>query len=144
MHAEQNLERTLRILVVFRTGQAYNRFWDGSTLTHQMRGDWFDAASSIISFTRTSKADSTKLWEFRQIVVRLFSALAPDFHLWPILNWSISLAATLSKFSMEVPHLDSDLLRPTQFTEWRKEPCGPHGFLGLIPRYVACFELGRT
>lgn len=43
-----------RILVVFRTGQAYNRFWDGSTLTHQMRGDWFDAASSIISFTRTA------------------------------------------------------------------------------------------
>lgn len=42
-----------RILVVFRTGQAYNRFWDGSTLTHQMRGDWFDAASSIISFTRS-------------------------------------------------------------------------------------------
>lgn len=65
----------LGILVVFRTGQAYNRFWDGSTLTHQMRGDWFDAASSIISFTRTSKADSTKLWEFRQIVVRLFSML---------------------------------------------------------------------
>lgn len=65
----------LGILVVFRMGQAYNRFWDGSTLTHQMRGDWFDAASSIISFTRTSKADSTKLWEFRQIVVRLFSML---------------------------------------------------------------------
>eukprot|EP00434_Breviolum_minutum_P029634 symbB.v1.2.026199.t1/scaffold2557.1/size76417/4 len=65
----------LGILVVFRTGQAYNRFWDGSTLTHQMRGDWFDAASSIISFTRTSKADSVKLWEFRQIVVRLFSML---------------------------------------------------------------------
>lgn len=65
----------LGILVVFRTGQAYNRFWDGSTLTHQMRGDWFDAASSIISFTRTSKADSTKLWDFRQIVVRLFSML---------------------------------------------------------------------
>ncbi|CAE7659000.1 unnamed protein product [Symbiodinium pilosum] len=65
----------LGILVVFRTGQAYNRFWDGSTLTHQMRGDWFDAASSIISFTRTSKADAKKLWEFRQIVVRLFSML---------------------------------------------------------------------
>ncbi|CAK9014371.1 unnamed protein product [Durusdinium trenchii] len=65
----------LGILVVFRTGQAYNRFWDGSTLTHQMRGDWFDAASSIISFTRTSKADRAKLWEFRQIVVRLFSML---------------------------------------------------------------------
>eukprot|EP00913_Durusdinium_trenchii_P016498 g15507.t2 len=46
----------LGILVVFRTGQAYNRFWDGSTLTHQMRGDWFDAASSIISFTRTGFA----------------------------------------------------------------------------------------
>ncbi|CAE7241701.1 unnamed protein product [Symbiodinium sp. CCMP2456] len=65
----------LGILVVFRTGQAYDRFWDGSTLTHQMRGDWFDAASSIISFTRTSKADAKKLWEFRQIVVRLFSML---------------------------------------------------------------------
>ena len=69
-----------RILVVFRTGQAYNRFWDGSTLTHQMRGDWFDAASSIISFTRTSRADKAKLWEFRQIVVRLFSRCGGGCH----------------------------------------------------------------
>jgi len=71
----QAFSTLLGILVVFRTGQAYNRFWDGSTLTHQMRGDWFDAASSIVSFTRTSKADPQALWEFRQIVVRLFSML---------------------------------------------------------------------
>jgi len=65
----------LGIVVVFRTGQAYGRFWDGSTLTHQMRGDWFDAASSIISFTRVAKASRADVFKFRHTIVRLFSML---------------------------------------------------------------------
>lgn len=65
----------LGFLVVFRTSEAYGRFWDGSTLTHQLRGDWFDAASSLIAFSRNSKSDVMVLKHFQHKVVRLFSML---------------------------------------------------------------------
>eukprot|EP00438_Fugacium_kawagutii_P017893 Skav201910 [mRNA] locus=scaffold3992:118886:121469:+ [translate_table: standard] len=61
--------RILRILVVFRTGQAYNRFWDGSTLTHQMRGDWFDAASMLHALSLAELEDDgdedEERWAYR-------------------------------------------------------------------------------
>jgi len=64
-------------LIVFRTSQAYNRFWDGCTATHQMRAEWFDGCSALVAFSEYSKdtSDGDKLWEFRGILVRLFSML---------------------------------------------------------------------
>lgn len=65
----------LGFLVVFRTGQAHNRFWDGGTLTHQMTGDWFDSVCSLFSFTHMSTADEKDVTEFKHTIVRLFSML---------------------------------------------------------------------
>ena len=62
-------------LVVFRTSQAYSRFWDGGTLTHQMMGDWFDAVSSLVAFCTGSKAGEDKVTNFKHILLRLFSLL---------------------------------------------------------------------
>jgi len=62
-------------LVVFRTSQAYTRFWDGCTATYKMRAEWFDACSALIAFCRISKADSKLVNEFQQTLVRLFSML---------------------------------------------------------------------
>mmetsp|Transcript_47799 Transcript_47799/g.107291 ORF Transcript_47799/g.107291 Transcript_47799/m.107291 type:complete len:557 (+) Transcript_47799:155-1825(+) len=65
-------------LIVFRTSQAYNRFWDGCTATHQMRAEWFDGCSALVAFSeygRDSADVDEKLWEFRGILVRLFSML---------------------------------------------------------------------
>merc|ERR1719183_2367923 len=42
-------------LLVFRTSQAYSRFWDGATALHQMRSKWCDAVSSLLAFSRVSK-----------------------------------------------------------------------------------------
>lgn len=69
------LSGSLSLLVVFRTSQAYARYWDGSTLLHQMSGDWFDAASTVLSFCKYSKEDSVKIEEFQQLFVRLMSLL---------------------------------------------------------------------
>lgn len=62
-------------LIVFRTSQAYNRFWDGCTATHQMRAEWFDACSALVSFCRHSKAQEDLIMRFKNTLIRLFSML---------------------------------------------------------------------
>jgi len=62
-------------LVVFRTSQAYNRFWDGCTATHQMRAEWFDACSALVAFCKHSKADDAAIFKFKNMLIRLFSML---------------------------------------------------------------------
>jgi len=62
-------------LIVFRTSQAYNRFWDGCTATHQMRAEWFDACSALVAFCKYSKEPEWKVIRFKQILIRLFSML---------------------------------------------------------------------
>mmetsp|Transcript_47620 Transcript_47620/g.101940 ORF Transcript_47620/g.101940 Transcript_47620/m.101940 type:complete len:613 (-) Transcript_47620:106-1944(-) len=62
-------------LVVFRTSQAYSRFWDGSSATHRMRAEWFDACSSLMAFCRHSTGLEAEVSKFRNILIRLFSML---------------------------------------------------------------------
>lgn len=62
-------------LIVFRTSQAYARFWDGCTSTHQMRAEWFDACSSVVAFCKHSSVDKKDITSFQECIVRLFSML---------------------------------------------------------------------
>merc|ERR1719253_1413126 len=39
-------------LLVFRTSQAYSRFWEGATKIQMMQAKWLDGFGSLISFTR--------------------------------------------------------------------------------------------
>lgn len=62
-------------LIVFRTSQAYARFWSAVFDTHQMCAQWFDAASSAIAFSRNSTASCEALTSFEHTMIRLFSML---------------------------------------------------------------------
>jgi len=62
-------------LTVFRTSQAYSRFWDGCTYVHLMRAEWFDACAALISFCKHANADEEAILTFQHILVRLFSLL---------------------------------------------------------------------
>jgi len=62
-------------LIVFRTSQAYLRFWEGCTKLHQVRSEWWDSASSLIAMTRMTKASDADVWVFKSLIVRLFSML---------------------------------------------------------------------
>lgn len=62
-------------LIVFRTSQSYNRFWDGCTSIHNMRAEWFDACSSLIAFCRHSRISEELMVSFQNRLVRLFSML---------------------------------------------------------------------
>jgi len=62
-------------LIVFRTSQAYNRFWEGCSSTHTMRAEWFDACSALCAFCKYAKADMEAVLRFQHLLIRLFSML---------------------------------------------------------------------
>mmetsp|Transcript_3613 Transcript_3613/g.7917 ORF Transcript_3613/g.7917 Transcript_3613/m.7917 type:complete len:575 (+) Transcript_3613:162-1886(+) len=64
----------LAILLIFRTNRAMERFWEGTGLLHQMRGEWFDSVSCCVTFTRGAVASKPEeVREFRHTIVRLMS-----------------------------------------------------------------------
>merc|ERR1712110_889388 len=68
------LATSIGFMVAFRNGKAYGRFWDGTTLLHQMFGEWFDASSCLIAFSRLGKkTKSAQVADFRHTLIRLMS-----------------------------------------------------------------------
>jgi predicted membrane chloride channel (bestrophin family) len=63
------------VLLAFRTKQALGRFWEGTGLLHQMRGEWFDAVSCLMAFSRQAKTKPEEVAEFRGTLVRLTSLM---------------------------------------------------------------------
>eukprot|EP00929_Paragymnodinium_shiwhaense_P064269 TRINITY_DN32183_c0_g1_i2.p1 TRINITY_DN32183_c0_g1~~TRINITY_DN32183_c0_g1_i2.p1 ORF type:complete len:473 (+),score=53.41 TRINITY_DN32183_c0_g1_i2:132-1550(+) len=65
---------SLFAMLGFRTSAAHSRFWEGTTLLHQMRGEWFDAVSCCVTFTTSAVCEKfDKVQEFRHTIVRLMS-----------------------------------------------------------------------
>eukprot|EP00421_Protoceratium_reticulatum_P044091 CAMPEP_0168432222 /NCGR_PEP_ID=MMETSP0228-20121227/38781_1 /TAXON_ID=133427 /ORGANISM="Protoceratium reticulatum, Strain CCCM 535 (=CCMP 1889)" /LENGTH=380 /DNA_ID=CAMNT_0008446345 /DNA_START=72 /DNA_END=1211 /DNA_ORIENTATION=- len=88
----------LGFLVVFRTSQAYSRYWVGGGLMQQMVGSWFDAASSLVAFCHMSKAPTEQIMRFQHTTMRLFS----------ILN-GLALTSLLGAFEEDYQSLESRL-----------------------------------
>lgn len=65
----------LGFLVVFRNNQAYGRLWEGAGLLNQVRGEWFNAASNLISFCTKNPEKRDEVKNFQEILVRLMSML---------------------------------------------------------------------
>eukprot|EP00928_Gymnodinium_smaydae_P015042 TRINITY_DN15518_c0_g1_i1.p1 TRINITY_DN15518_c0_g1~~TRINITY_DN15518_c0_g1_i1.p1 ORF type:complete len:182 (-),score=17.78 TRINITY_DN15518_c0_g1_i1:248-754(-) len=65
----------LGFLIVFRSQQAYSRWWEAGTLLQQLRGQWFCAYSSAISFCSVDSSRSKEVSTFQGELVRLMSLL---------------------------------------------------------------------
>lgn len=65
----------LGVLIVFRNNQAYARFWEGATLINQVRGEWFNAVSSLVAFSSRSPEKAAEVNDFHHLLVRLASVL---------------------------------------------------------------------
>lgn len=62
------------LLLTFRTKTAFSRFWEGTGLLHQMRGEWFDTVSNCVTFSIASKPEMPDaVTSFRHTLVRLMS-----------------------------------------------------------------------
>lgn len=65
----------LGFLLVFRSNQAYARFWDGSRLIQQVRGAWFNAISNLVGFCTSKEDMQDKVADFQHLLIRLGSIL---------------------------------------------------------------------
>eukprot|EP00404_Azadinium_spinosum_P061034 CAMPEP_0180704370 /NCGR_PEP_ID=MMETSP1038_2-20121128/7113_1 /TAXON_ID=632150 /ORGANISM="Azadinium spinosum, Strain 3D9" /LENGTH=228 /DNA_ID=CAMNT_0022736185 /DNA_START=169 /DNA_END=852 /DNA_ORIENTATION=- len=65
----------LGVLISFRNNQAYSRFWEGATLIQQVRGEWFNAVSSLIAFSAKDPESEKLVGHFQNVLVRLASFL---------------------------------------------------------------------
>lgn len=65
----------LGMLIVFRTNQAYNRYWEGATLLLQVRGEWLNACSSLFAFCSAEDHQRDAVLRFQHQMIRLMSML---------------------------------------------------------------------
>lgn len=65
----------LGFLLVFRNNQAYGRLWEGAGLLNQVRGEWFNATSNLISFCSKDPSRREDVKNFQEILIRLMSML---------------------------------------------------------------------
>lgn len=65
----------LGFLVVFRTQQAYSRYWEGASLLKQLRSQWFNAISSLIAYCSPDRSKHREVEVFQHLLVRLASIL---------------------------------------------------------------------
>lgn len=92
------------VLLAHRTFQALSRFWEGTSLLHQMRGEWFDSVSCLVAFSRGAlEAKPAEVQRFRHTIVRLMS-LCHGSALEEIADGS-------SLFALDVFGLDKETLR---------------------------------
>jgi len=58
-----------------RSNTAYDRWWEGGTLLQKTRGEWFNAYSSVMSFTSTRPEMQQEVESYCHLVARLMSLL---------------------------------------------------------------------
>lgn len=65
----------LGFLLVFRTQQAYSRWWEGGTLLQELRGEWFNAYSCLLAFANPAPEKKHDVSKFQHELARLVSML---------------------------------------------------------------------
>mmetsp|Transcript_70643 Transcript_70643/g.169290 ORF Transcript_70643/g.169290 Transcript_70643/m.169290 type:complete len:539 (-) Transcript_70643:215-1831(-) len=65
----------LAFLLVFRSQLAYSRWWEGGALLQQLRGEWFNAYSSLLAFCTVAEEKKDHVDAFQQTLVKLMSML---------------------------------------------------------------------
>eukprot|EP00449_Zooxanthella_nutricula_P011836 CAMPEP_0198517216 /NCGR_PEP_ID=MMETSP1462-20131121/18398_1 /TAXON_ID=1333877 /ORGANISM="Brandtodinium nutriculum, Strain RCC3387" /LENGTH=384 /DNA_ID=CAMNT_0044246769 /DNA_START=162 /DNA_END=1312 /DNA_ORIENTATION=+ len=65
----------LGFMVVFRSNQAWSRYWEGADLVQQARGEWISATSSLFACMSRSPEKADQVVRLEGLVVRLMSLL---------------------------------------------------------------------
>eukprot|EP00929_Paragymnodinium_shiwhaense_P027134 TRINITY_DN15998_c0_g2_i1.p1 TRINITY_DN15998_c0_g2~~TRINITY_DN15998_c0_g2_i1.p1 ORF type:complete len:630 (-),score=115.89 TRINITY_DN15998_c0_g2_i1:130-2019(-) len=62
-------------VLFFRSNVAYSRWWEGGTLLQQVRGEWFNAYSSLIAMSSTKPDDAERVEVYHHQLARFMSVL---------------------------------------------------------------------
>lgn len=65
----------LGFLIVFRSSQAYSRYWDGARSLQSVRAEWFQCFSNLCSWCSTDADRTEEVKHFQTLLARLFSML---------------------------------------------------------------------
>lgn len=65
----------LGFLVVFRSNQAWSRYWEGATLVQEVRGVWLNSVSAIFAFSSRKGDDQARVDAFQDLIIRQMSLL---------------------------------------------------------------------
>lgn len=71
----QTFSWVLGFILVFRTSQAYTRYWEGAQLLHTVTSEWFDACAQCSAFALVSENSKEDILAFIGTLIRLFSLL---------------------------------------------------------------------
>mmetsp|Transcript_20970 Transcript_20970/g.60570 ORF Transcript_20970/g.60570 Transcript_20970/m.60570 type:complete len:535 (-) Transcript_20970:215-1819(-) len=75
MTAVNSFIAILGFMVVFRSNQAWTRYWEGGDLLLEARGSWVSATSSLIAFCSRKPEKAIAVRDFRHKVARMMSLL---------------------------------------------------------------------
>eukprot|EP00927_Polykrikos_kofoidii_P062015 TRINITY_DN56840_c0_g1_i1.p1 TRINITY_DN56840_c0_g1~~TRINITY_DN56840_c0_g1_i1.p1 ORF type:complete len:657 (-),score=119.95 TRINITY_DN56840_c0_g1_i1:109-2079(-) len=104
----------LGFLIVFRSQQAYSRWWEGGTLLQQLRGEWFNSYSCLLAFCSGAEEKKGQVLEFEHQLVRLFSLLY---------GCALQQVSTLSEKNFELIHLDGMHTESIDFLQDSPDRC---------------------
>jgi len=65
----------LTFVLYRRAKNAYSRWWEGGTLLQQVRGEWFNAYSSLIAFVSADPKRIEEVAAFQHLLARLMSLM---------------------------------------------------------------------
>jgi len=65
----------LGFMVIFRSNQAWARYWEGADLVQQARGEWISATSSLFAFCSSKPEMQEQVDQFQGQIVRIVSLL---------------------------------------------------------------------
>eukprot|EP00931_Biecheleriopsis_adriatica_P000665 TRINITY_DN10075_c1_g1_i2.p1 TRINITY_DN10075_c1_g1~~TRINITY_DN10075_c1_g1_i2.p1 ORF type:complete len:516 (+),score=64.58 TRINITY_DN10075_c1_g1_i2:144-1691(+) len=65
----------LGFFISFCTQKAYSRWWEGGTLLQQLRGEWFNAFSSLLAFSNPDPKMNAQVQRFQHMLARMISLM---------------------------------------------------------------------
>eukprot|EP00931_Biecheleriopsis_adriatica_P094009 TRINITY_DN67712_c0_g1_i1.p1 TRINITY_DN67712_c0_g1~~TRINITY_DN67712_c0_g1_i1.p1 ORF type:complete len:524 (+),score=66.32 TRINITY_DN67712_c0_g1_i1:62-1633(+) len=65
----------LSFTIVFRSQQAYSRYWEAISILQRVKGYWFEAAGACFAFCDKSHANQAKVGIFKHSMIRMLSML---------------------------------------------------------------------
>lgn len=104
----------LGFLVVFRSQQAYARWWDGGSLLFEISGEWINAFSSLLAFCNGSPEKAQDVDKFQHLLLRLMSLLHGN---------ALCRVATLGEKVFEFIDLDGVDPEALTFMQESHDPC---------------------
>jgi len=104
----------LGFLLVFRTQQAYSRWWEGGTLLQELRGEWFNAYSSLLAFASTDVKVAYEVMKFQHRLARLFSMLY---------GAGLAQVSSLDRKEFEVIDLEDFDIESLRLLDCAHDPC---------------------